>query len=140
MDDYLETRIMTASREQLHLMVIDGALRHCNAALIAMQQEDREGSWSSLSEARAHIVELLGGLAPDTNEAIDNTRSLFKFAYRELMLADTEQSSEKIESAMTVLAAHRETWVMLMELLANDQGEAPAETKQPAIQSLSVGA
>ena len=138
MEDYLETRVMTASREQLHLMVVDGGLRHCFAARKSMEQGDREGAWSSLCEARAHVVELLGGVDPAESEVLDQTRALFKFIYRELMLADSEQSVERIDSAVQILEAHRQTWVQLMEVLANDEAQesaAPTPT-----QSLSIGA
>lgn len=129
MNEYLETRVMTASREQLHLMVVDSTLRHCAVARRSLQQGDREGVWSALSEARAHLAELISGVAEEQSELLENVRALFAFAYRELMRADTEQNDARIESAISVLALHRETWAMLMEQLANQNSTDDATPK-----------
>lgn len=129
MNDYLENRVMTASREMLHLMVVDGALRHCESAREAVTEKDREWAWRAFSAARAHVVELIGGVAPDDNEVCANMRSLFQFVYRELMHAETEHSIERIDSAVRVLNVHRETWAMLMEQLASQSsGNATSAT------------
>ena len=40
--EYLETQVLTASPEQLHLMVIDGALRFARYGLISLEQDDIE--------------------------------------------------------------------------------------------------
>lgn len=136
-DEYLASRVMTASPAQLHLMVVDGALRHSNAALVAMKKSNREQAWSSLSEARAHVAELLSGVAESDAEPIVNTRELFRFTFRELMFADHEQSAPRIESAIQILQAHRETWVMLLEAVAKDP--SMQEQTEPST-GLNIGA
>ena len=116
-DAYLEARVMTASREQLHLMVIDGALRHCFGAEDALARGDREAKWQSLSEARRHVSELLGGLAAVEDEFVDNLRALFKFTLRQLTLADADDDAGKLAEAIRVLEDHRETWTQLLDTL-----------------------
>ena len=117
-DAYLETRVMTASREQLHLMVVDGAIRHCWAAEDAFKAGDREAKWRALSEATKHVGELLGGLTDVEDEFVDSLRGLFKFALRQLAMADAEDDPAKLASAVRVLELHRETWAALMDRLA----------------------
>lgn len=139
-DEYLESRVMTASREQLHLMVVDGTLRHCQRAKLAIEAGDFELKWSALSEARAHLTELIAGLGDDQTDVIDQVRALFTFSYRELMYADAESSIDRIESAVKVLQIHRETWVTLMQQIAADQGADVQEANVAADQSLPVSA
>ena len=116
-DAYLEARVMTASPEQLHLMVVDGAIRHCWAAEDALKAGDREAKWRALSEASRHVGELLGGLSAVDDDFVDSLRGLFKFALRQLAMADAEDDPAKLASAVRVLELHRETWAALMERL-----------------------
>ena len=114
-DAYLEARVLTASREQLHLMVLDGAMRHCFAAEDALACGDREAKWQNLSQARQHVSELLGGMAAVDDEFVDNLRGLFKFVLAQLTLADTDEDAKILKSAMRILELHRETWVSVMD-------------------------
>ena len=118
-DPYLEARVMTASREQLHLMVLDGALRHCAAAAEALERGDREAKWLHLSEARGHVAELLGGMSAVEDEFVDNLRGLFKFILAQLTLADADEDPRKLTSAVRILELHRETWVSVIDSLAS---------------------
>lgn len=132
-DQYLETQVLTAPPEQLHMLVIDGALRFARLGLQALDEANYELSHESFSRSRAFVNELISGLKADGDEAlIHNLQGLFGFVHRSLVAADGERDAQKANDAIKILAQHRETWVELMEKLKLEQPAAPAPHHSPA--------
>jgi flagellar protein FliS len=131
-DEYLETKVMTATPQQLHLLVVDGAIRAANRAAEALEKKDFETAHLSLNDARGLVGELLGGLDADkAPELVEKMKGLFLFVYRNLMEADRDQDSTRVQSALKILRIHRETWMMLIDRLGAGTGAASARTKSP---------
>lgn len=118
-DVYLETRVMTATPEQLHLMVVDAAIRHARTGRDALDTQNREVAFLALNKARACVDELLTGLdGSHTPEVVENVKQLFLFVHRNLRLADFQQDSALAGAAIQILEIHRETWLQLMQRLS----------------------
>ena len=138
----LAARVLTASPRSLHLLVVDGALRHMVRAEELLDSGDRNAAHAALNDARAVVGELLGGLSPDAlDEMTANVRSLFTFVYRRLVEAELYGSSDKVRDAAKVLRVHRETWSELLAQLAGDEMPArPVATNftatAPAVRSV----
>lgn len=117
--EYLEARVMTAPKQSLHLLVVDGALRHAKRAEEALVAGDRELAHRSISDSSAFVGELINGLdqtaAP---EVVANLAVLFTFVYRRLVEADVYGSAEKVRDAIKILSIHREGWVEVLEKLS----------------------
>ena len=64
-DEYLRTKVMTASPHQLHLMVIDEMLKHSRNALKAIDAADFETSHTETARAREYCGEVLAGIHDD---------------------------------------------------------------------------
>lgn len=117
--EYLTTRVMTASPKSLHMLVVDGALRHMARAEELLDSGDRNGAHAALNDARAFVGELLAGLAPDAvDEVTLNVKSLFTFVYRRLVEAEIYGDAEKVRDAEKVLRVHRDTWMELLTRLS----------------------
>lgn len=126
--EYLETKVMTATPQQLHLLVVDGAIRASNRAVEALGKKDYEASHLALNDARDLVSELIGGLDPEkAPELVGKMRSLFAFVYRNLAEADGSRDAAKVESALKILRIHRETWTMLIERLSAGMLQSPAQ-------------
>lgn len=143
--EYLATRVLTASPHSLHLLVVEGALRHARTAEAALEAGDRDAAVEALSQARAFVGELLGGLQGDrAPEIAANMASLFTFAYRRLVEGELHGSADSIRDAIKVLQLHRETWLQLLELpgssVAMSGAEAVAEEAAPTPTLRSVPA
>ena len=125
--EYLAARVMTAPPQALHLLVVDGALRHAARAEAAFDAGDRDAAGKALADARSFVGELIGGLdktaAP---EVVSNVAALFVFAYRRLTEADLYGSIEHLCDAAKILRMHRETWAELVTRLASAPSEAEA--------------
>jgi len=125
--EYLESRVLTARPEHLHLMVIDGALRHCRLAEQALREQCREQAFEQLSFARDYMSELIGGLNAESNkELVGSVAQLFVFVYRRLVEADIDHSGEKIRDAIHILEHHRETWLQLIDAIRGTEKTLPA--------------
>lgn len=125
--EYLAARVMTAPPPSLHLLVVDGALRHAARAEAALEAGDRDAAAKALDDARSFVAELIGGLDKSAApEVVANVASLFVFAYRRLAEAEVYRSAEKVRDAAKVLRMHRETWAELLTRLAAPAEAAPA--------------
>lgn len=120
-DEYLEAKVMTAPPEELHLMVVDGAIRQSALAERCLTDGDFEASHNALCRAREFVVELMNGLdESQAPQVVPQLKGLFGFAYRRLHEADMHRDSEMIADALKVLKSHRDTW---RELIAARAGE-----------------
>ena len=114
--EYLKTRVLTASPEQLQLMLYDGAIRFCEQARQAIKNKEIEKKFHLLTRAENIVLELCKSmredLAPDT---CSKMRALYLFCYEKLVMANMNKDMEPLDDALKVLRHMRETWVMLME-------------------------
>jgi flagellar protein FliS len=120
---YLENQVLSASPYQLHLMVIDGALRFSKHARIYMEEKDWENSHLAVGNAQDFISELICGLKDNqAPEVVANLKALFVFAYRNLVQAELMRDTKFIDNAIRVLEIHRETWVELQQRMLEELG------------------
>jgi|TARA_R110000782_G_scaffold13976_5_gene40925 flagellar protein FliS len=131
---YLRSKVMTASPEELRLMLLDGALRFAHQARNGLETKNFEQSYSGFSQCRAILMELMTSLnesaAPELTAKV---RSLYTFFYLELIQASHEKDTAKLDRVIELLEFERETWALLMDKLAEERGQAPG-AGQPAKQ------
>ena len=119
--EYLETNILTATPHQLHLMVIDGAIRHATGAETALQSRDFGQGQTQLSRANQFVAELIGGLDSTRQpQVVDRLKSVFVYVQRTLADAERKHDPQLVTDALAVLRLHRKTWVALGEQLAQE--------------------
>ena len=107
---YRENSIMTASPEQLVVMLYDGAGRFLRQAEGSML----DGSWmvasEKLSRAEAIIDELLATLDMDAGEVADRLQSIYVFCKTRLIEARIERDSVRVDQVARLLAELRDAW------------------------------
>ena len=119
-NSYLRDAVMTASPEQLQLMLYDGAIKFALQGKDALAAKDFETSYNKLSRAQAIILEMLNGLRREVNpELCDRMAGIYNFLYRKLVDASVHKDTAAIDDAVKVLSYQRETWVMLLEKVAS---------------------
>jgi flagellar protein FliS len=127
--NYLRTKVLTATPEQLQLMLFDGAIRFGEQARIALENKNFEQSFKLIGNAQRIVNELLLGLKRDVfPELCDKLSALYKYAYRKLTEATIQHRMESLEEALTVLKFQRETWAMLLDELAKQKAGLAAQT------------
>jgi flagellar protein FliS len=116
-DEYLATQIMTAAPEQLHLLIIDGAIRFAKQATFALEEGDYELANDRFVRCRNCVSELITGLdESQLPEVVSHLKAMFTFVYERIVRADLNHDQQLVADALQVLSAHRETWLQLMEL------------------------
>ena len=124
---YLETRVMTASPEQLQLMLYDGAIRFCEQAAEAIKVGEIEQCYTLISRAEQIVMELSNSMKDDVApETCANMRRLYLFCYDRLVQANLKRALEPLQEALSVLGELRETWVLLMDKLNDERGSSVA--------------
>src|SRR5262245_24566761 len=95
--NYLRTKVLTATPEQLQLMLYDGAIRFDEQAKAALVKNDFEQSYNSISRAQKIITELSCSLKHElAPELCGKLSSLYNFVYRKLMDASIEHRIESL--------------------------------------------
>ncbi len=115
---YLRTQVMSATPEELRLMLIDGAIKFTTQGRDGLASGDAEKSFEGFAQARAIITELMTSMRTDVApELCERVRSLYTFLYTELVSASLERDASKADRVIEMLGYERETWVLLMEQL-----------------------
>ncbi|MDA1190548.1 MAG: flagellar export chaperone FliS [Candidatus Poribacteria bacterium] len=135
---YRRTQVETASKEQLLLMLYDGAIHYLKKAKIKMQEPPNEESLAEktnlILKAQDIILELMAAL--DMEKGGDIARSLFQlYEYMNYSLnqANIRRDVPKLEEVITLLSDLRQTWDEAIQKAAREA--AAASTAVPTTQS-----
>ena len=140
--EYLKNAVLTATPEQLQLMLLDGGIRFTVQGIEALKRNDREAAFFAFDRAQRIALQLNDGLNREVNpELADQMAALYHFIYRRLIDANLHRDVQAAEEALRILRHQRETWRLLIEKL---RSELPAEAApevaadEPAGERLSV--
>jgi flagellar protein FliS len=129
---YLRDAVLTATPEQLQLMLYDGAIRFSLQAKDAIIAKDYETSYEKLTRAQHIILEMRNGLNYDVNrELCERMAALYLFLYNKLVDACVNRDTQAIDDSLRVLRIERETWQILCDKLAAARKE-PANDQRAA--------
>ena len=126
---YLRDAVLTATPEQLQLMLYDGAIRFAVQGREAMEKKDYETMYLRLTRAQNIVIEMLNGLNYEVNaELCQRMASIYNFIYRKLVDACVHRKTDEVDDAVRVLRIERETWQMLVDKVNRTrEGVNPAE-------------
>lgn len=143
---YLRTKIMTASPDELRLMLYDGCLKFCRGAKAELVKDkpDFEAVYENFMRAQKIVLELSTSLNHDVApEICEKLSALYTYIYRLLVDANLERDADKVDEAVKLLEYERETWVLYMQRNAELAGQPAGDqagAQQTAISSLSKSA
>jgi flagellar protein FliS len=120
---YRQSAVLTATPEQLVVMLYDGAVRFLRQAENAMNEGAFLHSYDKLGRGEAIIDELIATLNMDTGEIAERLQAIYVFQKRTLIEARVQRSPEKIAQVVALLVSLREAWAKLAEQAAS---QAPA--------------
>src|SRR5688572_30095595 len=124
---YLRTKVLTATPEQLQLMLYDGAIRFAEQARTALVNKNYEESYRLITRVQQILTELSCSLKHDVApELCGKLSALYNFVYRKLIEANIDHAMPSLEEALSILHYQRETWVMLLEQLGKYKAGAAA--------------
>jgi len=88
-NQYLRTKVLTATPEQLQMMLFDGALVFCEQARLALMAKNFEQSHDLISRVQKILLELSCSLKHDVlPDLCGKLAALYNYAYRKLIEAN----------------------------------------------------
>lgn len=121
-NEYLRSAVMTASPEQLHLMLYDGAIRFTRQGIEGVQARKWEDAFNGFTRAQKIILEMTSALNYDVDRPLcERMAGLYNFIYRKLVEASVDRNVKAGEEALGLLEYQRETWVLLIQKLHQEK-------------------
>ncbi len=111
----LEDSIMTASKDELTLMLYDGALKFCNQAIMAIEKKDMSKAHSLIIRIEDIIREFQVTLNHDY-EISKQLDPLYDYMYRRLVDANVEKNIEILNEVRDLIRDFRDMWKEAMKL------------------------
>ena len=122
-NQYMRSKIMTASKAELTLMLYDGAIKFCNMAKLSIEKKDIPGANTNIKKAEAIIEEFLATLDHKYPVAKD-FENVYNYIHERLVEANLKKDPEILDEVLEHLRTMRDTWKEVMRT---------ANTKQTAI-------
>jgi flagellar protein FliS len=111
---YLRTKVLTATPEQLQLMLYDGAIRFSEQAKLAIEQKNFQQSYTLINKTQNIVTQMVGSLRHDIYpELCGKLASLYTFALRRLIQASRTRKVEPLQEAIDVLQSRMEASICM---------------------------
>jgi flagellar secretion chaperone FliS len=107
---YRESAVLTATPQQLVVMLYDGANRFLVQSAVAMREGRPGVAGQKLRRAEAIIDELLTTLDLSVGEIAERLQALYVFFKQHLTAARLEQSADKVEEVARLMRELRSAW------------------------------
>lgn len=144
-NQYRENQIMTASQEQIMIMLYDGAIRFCRQALAASETKNIAEKLGRIAKVFAIVTEFSNSLNHEIGGMIaEDLDGLYQFMLRELNKARTDTTGEHLRTVEKLLVDLRLTWGEAIEINKKEQGvivQKKLESEQgaqPAVSGFSL--
>ncbi|MCI6499450.1 flagellar export chaperone FliS [Lachnospiraceae bacterium HCP1S3_C3] len=112
--NYQKNKILTASPAQLTLMLYDGAIKFCNLAIMAIEENDIQKAHNNIKKVERIIEEFRATLNFKYPVAQDFD-NVYKYLYDRLVEANFHKDKEVLEEVLEHLRTMRATWEEVMK-------------------------
>jgi flagellar secretion chaperone FliS len=124
---YLESKVLTAPPQRLHLLLIEGAIRYGRQAEESLRQGQRTAAMPPLLRVIDIVGELLAGVRADNSDLNKKIADIYWFLFRRVSEAKVNADVQALSDALRVLDYERQTWQLLCDKLSSDhQGGSSA--------------
>lgn len=125
MNQYQTNQVMTASQEQILIMLYDGAIRFCRQAIAASEAGNTVAKLERISKTFAIITEFSNSLNHEIGgEIAADLDGLYHFMMRELSNGRKDSSGVHLRNVERLLIDLRQTWGEAIEVNKREQGVA----------------
>ncbi len=117
---YKKNAIMTASPEELTLMLYDGAIKFCNQAIMAIEANKIEDAHHLIRKVEDIVQEFVITLKPEY-EVSKSLSAMYDYMNRRLAEANSKKDAEILREVLGYLKELRDTWKEAMKLAKKDK-------------------
>jgi flagellar protein FliS len=137
-NQYQENQVMSASPEQILLMLYDGAVRFCRQAISGIEEENLDKIHRGIRNSMAIIAEFSNSLDHAIGGKIaDDLEALYDFMIRELLQANLHKDIEKLKVVEKLLLDLRSTWAEAIDINNQEQASLQKMTEKSVESSMS---
>lgn len=112
-NQYMRSKILTASKAELTLMLYDGAIKFCNMAIMCIEKKDIQGAHTNIKKTEAIIEEFMATLDHKYPVAQD-FQNVYEYVYNQLVQANLKKDPEILNEVLEHLRGMRDTWKEVM--------------------------
>lgn len=136
---YMESKVLTASQPQLHLMLLEGAVRYGQRAKEVGAEEQHAAEADVLLVKLLNIVEELSrSTSGRDNEISVQLEDEYAFLYRELTASRVNLDLTRLEKCLEILNYQRDTWKQACEQMEFVADTTTSSTTLPPLGNLSM--
>lgn len=121
---YLESKVLTAAPQRLHLMLIEAAQRFGRQAEEALRRGDAEVAAVPLLRVLDIVGELLAAVRARKSELNGKIADFYWFLFRRVSLAKIYGDAATLAEVLRLLEYERQTWQLVCDKL--ETATAPA--------------
>ena len=122
---YLESKVLTASPQRLHLMLIEGAIRFGRQAEESLRKGERAAAATPLLRMIDIVGELLAAVRANKSDLNKKIADQYWFLLRRVSEAKINSNAAALAEALRLLDYERQTWQLLCEKLSADTQTGP---------------
>ena len=121
---YKKNSIETASKEQILIMLYDGAIQFLNKAKIAIANKEIENAHNNLISAQNILHEFINSMDREVAPQLaENLISLYEYFIRRLVQANIKKEIEPIDEVLKYLKSLKATWEQAIILAQKEELE-----------------
>jgi flagellar protein FliS len=122
---YLESKVLTASPQRLHLMLIEGALRFGRQAADALDHGDAAAAAGPLLRVLDIVGELLAAVRANKSALNGKIADFYWYLFRQVSLAKIHADAARLAEVLRLIEYERQTWQLVCDKLES----APAAAR-----------
>ena len=112
---YNNSKILTASPAELTLMLYEGAIKFCNIAEMAIEQQDVEKAHTNIVKTQK-IVDYLRQTLDMKYPVANDFENIYVYLERRLVEANVKKDREILAECTSHLRSVRDTWKEVMRI------------------------
>lgn len=144
-NQYKKTAVNTASKEQILLMLFDGAIKFLHKAKLAFESNDIEQIHINITKAQRIITEFQSTLDMENGgKFAQEMYALYEYLNNRLFIANMKKRTDYVDEVLRHLTELRDTWReairkfkaeghSMAELEATVENEPPEEEEIPRL-------
>lgn len=111
---YNNNKVLTASPEELTLLLYEGAIKFCNIAMMGIEEKNIQKAHDNIKKAQA-IIEELQATLNHSYKVAEDFDNVYRYIYDLLVQANMHKDKEILERALTEIRGMRDTWKEVMK-------------------------
>ncbi len=128
---YKKSSIETASKEQILIMLYDGAIQFLNKAKIAINNREIENAHNNLIAAQNILQEFIDSMDREVAPQLaENLISLYEYFIRRLIQANIKKQIEPIDEVLKYLKSLKATWEQAIVLAQKEEAQKLTASKR----------